>query len=337
MKLKSQTIIAFVGLMAFTAMAQQAPKAGTVPPGAPDKAKVSYAQGMRIALITKASGANVDLDTAAQGLKDVLEGKPARFPESEMALVLRQGQASQTATQAEGADASSAQRALSQGVPPGPPDNEKFSYAVGNRAGLYLKTAGAELEADVVAQAFKDAMEGKPTEIQESEMAPLLQQSQAFSQAQQRQKNKAAGDAFLARNAKEPGITVLPGGLQYRVLRAGTGPIPATNDLIFIKCRGHLLNGTEFARRDHFLTRSTGGPKGWQDALQRMKVGSKWQIFLPPDLAFGHEGDSFQRIGPDMTVTYELELLSIAHPGDPGIGTGRAGHGLEGDALPPNS
>ena len=144
-------------------------------------------------------------------------------------------------------------------------------------------------------------------------------------------KAKIDGEAFLAQNAKAEGVTVLPDGLQYRVMREGAGATPTTNDLIFIKYRGKFIEGGEFDHQNHFLTRTTGGIKGWQEALQRMRVGSKWQIFVPSELAFADEGDPYLHIAPDATLIYELELISIAQPGDPQIGTGSLGHGLSGD------
>ncbi len=143
-------------------------------------------------------------------------------------------------------------------------------------------------------------------------------------------KAKLEGDAFLAKNAKAEGITVLPDGLQYRVVKEGTGPTPTTNDLVFIKYRGKFIEGGEFDRNNHFLTRTTGGIQGWQDALQRMKVGSKFEIFVPAELAFGDEGDPYHHIAPDTTLIYDLEILSIPQPGDPQVGTGALGHGLSG-------
>jgi FKBP-type peptidyl-prolyl cis-trans isomerase FklB len=148
----------------------------------------------------------------------------------------------------------------------------------------------------------------------------------------QSQKNKAEGEAFLAKNAKTEGITVLPDGLQYRVIQAGTGAIPTTNDLVFIKYRGRRIDGTEFGHHDRFLTRVDGGLKGWQDALQRMRVGSKMEIFVPPALAFGEEGEPYLQIEPDSTLIYELELTSIAPP-NPEFGRG-LGHGFDGEVQP---
>jgi FKBP-type peptidyl-prolyl cis-trans isomerase len=142
---------------------------------------------------------------------------------------------------------------------------------------------------------------------------------------------KTEGEAFLATNATAEGVTVLPDGLQYRIIRTGSGLIPTTNDLIFIKYCGRLIAGGEFDHQNHFLTRSNGGIKGLQEALQRMKVGSRWQIFVPSELAFADEGDPYHHIPPDSALSYDLELLSIARPDDPQVGTGSLGHGLAGE------
>ena len=142
------------------------------------------------------------------------------------------------------------------------------------------------------------------------------------------QQNETEGKAFLAKNAKVPGTIVLPSGLQYRVVKAGTGEVPTTNNLVFIKYRGRFIDGSEFNHHNRFLTWTTGGIKGWQEALQKMHVGAKWQIFVPPALAFGDEGEDYFHIGPRTTLIYDLELLSIAPP-NPELATGGLGHGLE--------
>jgi FKBP-type peptidyl-prolyl cis-trans isomerase len=151
------------------------------------------------------------------------------------------------------------------------------------------------------------------------------------SEAKATGNSKAEGQAFLATNAVAEGITVLPDGLQYRIIRTGTGAIPTTNDLIFIKYRGRVVAGAEFDHQSHFLTRSNGGIRGMQEALQRMKVGSRWQIFVPSALGFAEEGDPYHHIPPDSALSYDLELLSIAQPDDPQVGTGSLGHGLAGE------
>src|SRR5262249_15652559 len=155
--------------------------------------------------------------------------------------------------------------------------------------------------------------------------------AKAYGAVQQSEKNKREGQAFLATNSKASGVNTLADGLQYQVIEKGTPMLATTNDLIIVKYRGKFVDGKEFDRNDHFLTRSDGGMKGWQDALQRMNVGSKWRIFVPSELAFGHEGEPARNIGPDATLIYDLELVSIAKPGDPLIGTGSVGHGLDGE------
>jgi FKBP-type peptidyl-prolyl cis-trans isomerase len=150
------------------------------------------------------------------------------------------------------------------------------------------------------------------------------------------QKNKAEGEAFLAKNAKADGITVLPDGLQYRVIQPGSGKFPTTNDLVFIKYRGRRIDGTEFGHHNRFLTRMDGGIKGWQEALQRMRVGSKAEIFVPPTLAFGDEGEPYFHIEPGSTLIYEIELTSIA-PLNPEFNTRGLGHAADEDPQPANA
>jgi FKBP-type peptidyl-prolyl cis-trans isomerase len=169
---------------------------------------------------------------------------------------------------------------------------------------------------------------------QESKPATTgLPDSEKALAATQSQKNKTEGEAFLAKNAKAPGVTVLPGGLQYRVLKEGAGAIPGTNDLVFIKYRGRRVDGTEFDHHNRFLTRLDGGIKGWQEILKRMKVGSKYEIFLPPDFAFGSEGEPAHHVDPDSTIIYEIELTSIA-PLNPEFNTRGLGHALDPDPQP---
>ncbi|PWU18463.1 MAG: peptidylprolyl isomerase [Verrucomicrobia bacterium] len=282
---------------------------------APDKARISYALGMNLGLQRQRSGAHTEVDVFMRGLRDVLEGRPTKLQESEVVEVLNKARAGE--------------------APGDKPAEERLGYAMGMKFGLQLKRTGADVDAAEIAQGLRDVAEGKPTRIKESDLAGILKQGQEYSSREQSRSQKAAAELFFARNAKEPGVTVLPDGLQYRVLQTGTSEAPSTNDLIFIKYRGTFVDGREFDRQNHYLTRTTGGIKGWQEALQKMKVGSKWQIFVPPDLAFGHEGEAVLKVAPDSAVIYELELLAIAHPGDPGIGTGRKGHGLGGDDAAP--
>jgi FKBP-type peptidyl-prolyl cis-trans isomerase FklB len=126
--------------------------------------------------------------------------------------------------------------------------------------------------------------------------------------------NKAEGEAFLAANKTKDGVVTLPSGLQYKILTAGTGPKPAATDSVVCNYKGTLINGTEFDssyKGGKPVTFPVSGViKGWTEALQLMPVGSKWQLWIPSGLAYGPRGAGAD-IGPDTTLIFEVELLSI--------------------------
>ena len=126
--------------------------------------------------------------------------------------------------------------------------------------------------------------------------------------------NKAAGEAFLAANAKKPGVVTRPSGMQYKVLKEGTGASPNKGSVVTTHYRGTLINGTEFdssyARNEPASFGVTQVIAGWTEALQLMKVGSKWELYLPPNLAYGARGAG-PDIGPNETLIFEVELLAI--------------------------
>jgi len=126
--------------------------------------------------------------------------------------------------------------------------------------------------------------------------------------------NKAAGEAFLAANAKKPGVVTRPSGMQYKVLKEGTGASPSKNSIVTTHYRGTLINGTEFdssyARNEPASFGVTQVIAGWTEALQLMKVGSKWELYLPPNLAYGARGAG-PDIGPNETLIFEVELLAV--------------------------
>jgi len=200
---------------------------------------------------------------------------------------------------------------------------EKESYALGLKVGSDLKRQGVSEAVDpaIAARGFKDAMAGsKPALTEDEESAALMQlQTEVMGkrQAKAQQEGAAArkeGYAFLAANkAKEGGVT-LPSGLEYKILTEGTGPKPTQNDTVTCNYRGTLLNGTEFDssyKRGHPETFPVSGViKGWTEALQLMPVGSKWQLFIPADMAYGDRGAGGD-IGPGETLIFEVELLSI--------------------------
>jgi FKBP-type peptidyl-prolyl cis-trans isomerase FkpA len=311
MKLNIKFVMLLAGLITVPAFAEEA-QPDKKPLAAPDKEKVSYALGMNLAFQRKRTDADIDINSFTEAIQDVLDGKPTRVKESEMPELLNQARVNRLGDQAD-------------------KEKDKVSYALGMRMAGQLKRVNADVDSKILAQGLRDVLEGKPTKVQESEMEPLFDQAKAYGALKQSEKNKADGETFLSKNAKADGIKILSDGLQYRVVKEGTGDKPTTNDLIIVKYRGNFVDGKEFDRSEHFLTKTDGGMKGWQDALQQMRVGSLWVIFVPSELAFGHEGEPGHQIGPDATLIYELELVSIAKPGDPLIGTGSLGHGLDGE------
>jgi len=155
----------------------------------------------------------------------------------------------------------------------------------------------------------------------EAEAQAVLTQLQADMRKKQEEKaqqageaNQKEGEAFLAANKSKPGVVTLPSGLQYKILKEGTGPKPTATDSVVCNYQGTLINGTEFDnsyKRGEPATFPVNGViKGWTEALQLMPVGSKWQLFVPADLAYGPRGAGAD-IGPNSTLIFEVELLSI--------------------------
>lgn len=218
-----------------------------------------------------------------------------------------------------------------------PPDKEKISYALGMNLGERIKNSGADADIDIIAQALKDVLAGKPTEIKEAEIRLILKQAEAFGHLRQTTKNINEGVAFLEKNAKTEGIVALPDGLQYRVIQAGTGDVPKRVDVLTLKFRGTWIDGKEFNHNDNLEIPFVGCPKGLQEALQQMKTGSKWQIFVPYNIAYGRLKERAVRFGS--VLIYDLELISAeregARPNQHHSSGGRVGHSLDEDLLPP--
>lgn len=200
-------------------------------------------------------------------------------------------------------------------------EKEKASYAIGLQVGGSIARQSVDVDPDVLLQGIKDAIAGKPV-MSDEEVRATMTQLQNEMRARQEIKAKAAseankkeGDAFMAANKSKEGVVTLPSGLQYKVLKAGTGPKPTASDSVVCNYRGTLINGKEFDssyKRGEPATFPVGGViKGWTEALQLMPVGSKWQLFIPPSLAYGDRGAGAD-IGPDATLIFEVELLSIA-------------------------
>jgi FKBP-type peptidyl-prolyl cis-trans isomerase FklB len=197
---------------------------------------------------------------------------------------------------------------------------EKISYSIGMDIGSNLKRQSIDIDPDLLAKGVRDAMSGGETLLTGEEAKETLMAFQqdlvARAQEQRRQmgeKNKKEGEAYLAANGKKDGVVTLPSGLQYKVIRSGDGPSPKETDSVETHYRGTLIDGTEFdssyKREQTAVFPVNGVIAGWTEALPRMKVGDKWQIFLPPELAYGERGAG--PIGPNATLIFDIELMSI--------------------------
>jgi len=202
---------------------------------------------------------------------------------------------------------------------------DKFSYALGmntaKRMADSLKKQSVPFDAAIFVRGMKDGFAGGKTLLTDEEAQAVLTEMQKQMHEQQQAKmqqeaqgNKKEGDAFLAANKGKEGVVVLPSGLQYKILTAGKGPKPTTSDSVVCNYRGTLIDGKEFdssyKRGQPATFPVTGVIKGWTEALQLMPVGSKWQLFIPADLAYGDRGAGAD-IGPGSTLIFEIELLSI--------------------------
>ncbi|HEV2274035.1 MAG TPA: FKBP-type peptidyl-prolyl cis-trans isomerase [Acidobacteriaceae bacterium] len=201
---------------------------------------------------------------------------------------------------------------------------DKASYAIGMSIGMNLHRQSLDVDPAIVARGLKDALGGTKPLLTDDEAKAVLTELQMQMRQQEQQKllaaadvNKKEGDAFLAANRAKEGVVVLPSGLQYKILQQGTGPKPTINDVVVCNYRGTLINGKEFdssAKHGQPATFPVGRViKGWTEALQLMPTGSKWEIYLPADLAYGGRGAG-PDIGPEATLIFDVDLLEIKHP-----------------------
>ncbi|MCL5966787.1 MAG: FKBP-type peptidyl-prolyl cis-trans isomerase [Deltaproteobacteria bacterium] len=197
----------------------------------------------------------------------------------------------------------------------------KRSYAIGMDIGNSLKRQSVEVDPDLIAKGVRDVVSGGKTLLTDQEARDTLMalQKDLMAKAEERmkalaEKNKKDGEVFLAENKKKEGVVTLPSGLQYKVVKEGAGPVPTDNDVVETNYRGTLIDGTEFDssyKRGQTATFPVKGViPGWTAALKRMKVGSKWQLFIPPGLAYGARGAG-RDIGPNATLIFDVELLGI--------------------------
>jgi FKBP-type peptidyl-prolyl cis-trans isomerase FklB len=199
---------------------------------------------------------------------------------------------------------------------------DKASYAIGLNIGRSMHKGSVDIDPNILLRGLKDGLAGAKPLLTDDEAKATMAVFEADLRKKQEAKNlalaeanKTQGAAFLAENKTKEGVVTLPSGLQYKILTEGTGPKPTSTDTVVCNYKGTLLDNTEFDS-----SYKSGQPatfplsrviKGWTEALQLMPVGSKWQLFIPPDLAYGSRGGPGGGIGPDATLVFEVELISI--------------------------
>ena len=192
---------------------------------------------------------------------------------------------------------------------------ERFSYSLGMSITSNLINSGVtKIDLNTLFEGIKDTFEGNMPQIMPEEANKILEAFMAKSASQQGDANLEAGLAFLAENKTKEGVTELPSGLQYTVLKEGDGEIPNSTDQVKCHYHGTLIDGTVFdssvERKEPAVFPVNGVIQGWVEALQLMSVGSKWKLFIPSELAYGPRGAG-GAIGPNAALIFVVELLEI--------------------------
>jgi FKBP-type peptidyl-prolyl cis-trans isomerase FklB len=192
---------------------------------------------------------------------------------------------------------------------------DSVSYAIGQDIGNSLKGQGlTNLNANLLMKAIQDVLKNQPLLLSKEQCDMSIRDFLQKAASEKIAKNKAAGEQFLAANKAKPGVTTLPSGLQYQVIKEGTGPKPALTDKVKTHYHGTLIDGTVFdssVDRGQPISFAVNGViPGWTEALQLMPVGSKWKLFIPSELAYG-DRQAGPKIGPGSTLIFEVELLEI--------------------------
>lgn len=200
-------------------------------------------------------------------------------------------------------------------------EDSRFSYAVGVRVAQSLKAKGVTtLDTNAFSQAVADVIKERKLKLSDAEMDQAFQtmdKKRAGERAAAGARAKTAGEKFLAENKGKAGVTTLATGLQYRVIREGNGVKPTASDMVEVHYRGRRIDGTEFdssySRGEPASFPVEGVIQGWQQVLQLMPVGSKWEVVIPSDLAYGEAGAG-AAIGPNETLVFDIELLKVEAP-----------------------
>jgi len=200
-------------------------------------------------------------------------------------------------------------------------EKDKLSYSLGHNIGESIKRQNADINQDLLAKGIADSLSDAQPLLTPEEVAKVMQdfrkkqmEEMSKRRQEQAQNNLEEGKQFLEENKKKEGVKTLPSGLQYRVVTEGTGNTPKETDKVTTHYRGKLLNGTEFDssyKRNQPATFPVNGViQGWQEALQLMKEGGKWELFIPAELAYGQNGRP--GIPPNSVLIFDIELISIA-------------------------
>ena len=196
-------------------------------------------------------------------------------------------------------------------------DPEKNGYSVGYDVGRSIKRQLTGVDIDSIARGLKDGMSGAAPAMPDSEMQQRFATVRQESAQKILEKNKQDGEAYLAKNKGAKGVKTTASGLQYKVITAGKGKLPTADDTVTVNYRGTLIDGTEFDssyKRNQPATFPVKGViPGWTEALQLMKEGSKWMVYLPSNLAYAERGQG-NLIAPNSALIFEVELLSITKP-----------------------
>lgn len=198
---------------------------------------------------------------------------------------------------------------------------DQISYIIGRDLARNFAQQGLDLDVDVLAASMKEGLTGEPSRLSPEQMKEAMGKLQQLMEAQEPETdhasasdNKAAGEAFLKENAGKPGVHTLPSGLQYEVLKEGSGPKPGPASSVTTHYHGTLINGTVFDSSYQRGQPATFGVNqvitGWTEALQLMPEGSKWRLYIPSDMAYGKRGAG-RDIGPDSTLIFDVELLKV--------------------------
>jgi FKBP-type peptidyl-prolyl cis-trans isomerase FklB len=304
----------------------------------PEMVSVSPGEGDHVKIAVKHAGES-KLQVTSDGITKELLIKGEYLPTKAIQISITQLKAQPATVPPQDAPIKSLKAEAMQDAPAFKSDEEKRSYALGMNVASNLQKYAIEVDDDALVRGYKDAVSGKTLLSAQDAQTVVVGLREDLRKKREpqiagggkdlAQNNKQEGEAFLAENKAKEGVVTLPSGLQYKVLTAGNGKKPTLNDKVLCNYRGTLLDGTEFDssyKRGRSATLAMAAViPGWREALQLMPVGSKWQIYVPPALAYGERGTPIgprkkgvtpkQKIGPNATLIFEVELLSVEDSG----------------------